>query len=429
MPPPLPSHHRGMTANPVRPSRYRPGKAIAEEPSSLEQQRRQAPKASSFPAGAAKIARGVKDVKIEEEEADEDEEGFVTEEEEEEEEEAKPAKAAAPVAGDRVAAPARTATKDKRNNAPGQTQNGQAASGTVVDTSAETEARRIQRQEKADALIREQLEKDAIARSEANRAWDDDELEVGEEGAIDDTDGKDPEAEYAAWKLRELKRIKREREAIEAAEKEREEVERRRNLTAEERDREDREYLAKQEEEKEANRGQAGYMQRYFHKGAFFSEDMQREGLAQRNIMGAKFADDVSRETLPQYMQIRDMTKLGKKGRTRYRDLKSEDTGRFGEGFQNRSRHRDGGAPIGITDERFMPDRDRDERPKGPTGANASAVRERRRSRSRSYSPRRERRDRSADRYRPDTSSRRKRSPSPYEDREKRRRVSVSPER
>ncbi|OJJ77340.1 hypothetical protein ASPBRDRAFT_50247 [Aspergillus brasiliensis CBS 101740] len=441
MPPPLPSHHRGMTANPVRPSRYRPGKAIAEEPSSseeedeaeeeakkeaerqrqqerrrLEQQRRQAPKASSFPAGAAKIARGVKDVKIEEE-ADEDEEGFVTEDEEEEE--VKPAKAAAPVAGDRVpaaaAAPGRTATvkdeseeeeeeedeeeesseeesssedeaprrvllrptfikKDKRNNAPAQTQNGQAATGTVVDTSAETEARRIQRQEKADALIREQLEKDAIARSEANRAWDDDELEVGEEGAIDDTDGKDPEAEYAAWKLRELKRIKREREAIEAAEKEREEVERRRNLTAEERDREDREYLAKQEEEKEATRGQSGFMQRYFHKGAFFNEDMEREGLAQRNVMGARFVDDVSRETLPQYMQIRDMTKLGKKGRTRYRDLKSEDTGRFGEGFQNRSRHRDGGGPpIGVTDERFMPDRDRDERPKGPTGANASA--------------------------------------------------------
>jgi microfibrillar-associated protein 1 len=304
-------------------------------------------------------------------------------------------------------------------------------------------------------LVREQLEKEAIARTTANRAWDDDEVvEAGEEGAIDDRDGVDPEAEYAAWKLRELKRIKREREAIEAAEKEREEIERRRNLTAEEREREDREFIEKQKQEKEASRGQTGFMQRYFHKGAFFRDDLEREGLDKRNVMGQRFADDVARETLPEYMQIRDMTKLGKKGRTRYKDLRSEDTGRFGDGFDNRSRRREA-APLGIRDERFLPDRPEDG-PKGPTGANASTVRERRRSRSRSYSPRRDRqrdrrdnrhdsrrdsyggddrygdrdrrdrsrdRNRSRDRYRPDTSSRRKRSPSPYDDRDKRRRT------
>lgn len=243
-------------------------------------------------------------------------------------------------------------------------------------------------------------------------------MEAEEEGAIDDRDGIDPEGEYAAWKLRELKRVKREREAIEEAEKEREEIERRRNLTAEERDAEDREYLAKQKEEREATRGEAGYMQRYFHKGAFFRDDLEREGLDQRNVMGRRFADDVNRETLPQYMQVRDMTKLGKKGRTRYRDLKSEDTGHFGEGYQNR--RRDNAPPIGITDERFMPDRGDDRGPRGPTGANASAVRPRRMSRSRSRSPRRDRNDRSRSR------ERRKRSPSPYEDRDKRRRVDSS---
>ncbi|PWY67196.1 hypothetical protein BO70DRAFT_366382 [Aspergillus heteromorphus CBS 117.55] len=511
MPPPLPSHHRGMTANPLKPSRYRPGKAVPEEPSSseeeedeeeaaeklrqqqerrrLEAQRRQAPKASSFPAGAAvtgKPVKGAKSVKFQEGEEDEDEEGFVTEDEEEDERATKTG-VRPPVAGDRVAVPAGQRIgkeggeeededeeeeggseeeeesseeesssedeaprrvllrptfikKDKRNATPNEAQNGQGGPGTVADSAAESEARRAQRQEKADSLVKEQLEKAAIARSEANKAWDDDELEVGEEGAIDDTDGKDPEAEYAAWKLRELKRIKREREAIEVAEKEREEVERRRGLTAEERDREDREFIAKQEEEREATRGQAGYMQRYFHKGAFFNDDMQREGLDKRNAMGARFVDDVSRETLPQYMQIRDMTKLGKKGRTRYKDLRSEDTGRFGDEFGNRPRRRDD-APLGITDERFMPDRG-DDRPTGPTGANASVVRQRRRSRSRSSSPRRDRyrdrsrdrnddrhRDRSADRYRPE-SSRRKRSPSPYDDRDKRRRMrSVSQER
>ncbi|KAA8652615.1 hypothetical protein EYZ11_010832 [Aspergillus tanneri] len=495
MPPPLPSSHRGMTANPIRPGRYRPGKPIAEEPSSeeedeeeydeekikeeerrrQEQQRqrerqrqlarsRAAPKASSFPAGA--VTKWVKNVSLEEDE-DDDEEGFVTEEEEDNEEDQQQVKVAPRVAGDsegaagkvRISEPTERIgkeeedeeeeeeesseeesssedeaprrimlrptfiKKDERNNAK-HVQDGQGTAPKVATASAtETDSRR---KEKADMLLRDQLEKDAIARNTANRAWDDDELEHGEEGSIDDKDGVDPEGEYAAWKLRELKRIKREREAIETAEKEREEIERRRNLTAEEREREDSEFIAKQKEEKEATRGQTGFMQRYFHKGAFFRDDMEREGLDQRNIMGARFADDVARETLPQYMQIRDMTKLGKKGRTRYRDLKTEDTGRFGDGFNNRFRRRDG-VPEGITDERFIPDR-RDDRPTGPTGANAGPVRERRRSSSRSYSPRRGRRDRYdrerlGDQHRPDDSSRRKRSPSPYEDRDKRRRV------
>ena len=500
MPPPLPSAHRGMTANPLKPSRYRPGKPVAEEPSSEEEeeeeedeaatkareeeerrrraeaQRRQrqvAPKASSFPAG--KITKGVQDVKIDEKEEDDDEEGFVTDEDEEEDQTTAAPKGAPRVAGDKAGVPVQAPVppagedkgedeqeeeeeeeeeeesseeesssedeapkrvllrptfikKDKRNAQDTST----TAGASAPDTTAEAAKQEALRKEKADTLIRDQLEKAAIERNEARKQWDDDEAEVGEEGAIDDTDGLDAEGEYAAWKLRELKRVKREREEIEASEKEREEVERRRNLTAEEREREDREFISKQQEEKDATRGQSGFMQRYFHKGAFFRDDLEREGLDKRNVMAHRFVDDVSRETLPQYMQVRDMTQLGKKGRTRYRDLKSEDTGRFGEGFDNRRRRPDG-PPIGITDERFMPDRPDNDRSKGPTGANASAVRERRRSRSRSYSPRRrdrnggrerERsRDRGGDRYRPEGGSRRKRSPSPYDDRDKRRRM------
>lgn len=500
MPPPLPSAHRGMTANPLKPSRYRPGKPVAEEPSSEEEeeeeedeaatkareeeerrrraeaQRRQrqvAPKASSFPAG--KITKGVQDVKIDEKEEDDDEEGFVTDEDEEEDQTTAAPKGAPRVAGDKAGVPVQAPVppagedkgedeqeeeeeeeeeeesseeesssedeapkrvllrptfikKDKRNAQDTST----TAGASAPDTTAEAAKQEALRKEKADTLIRDQLEKAALERNEARKQWDDDEAEVGEEGAIDDTDGLDAEGEYAAWKLRELKRVKREREEIEASEKEREEVERRRNLTAEEREREDREFISKQQEEKDATRGQSGFMQRYFHKGAFFRDDLEREGLDKRNVMAHRFVDDVSRETLPQYMQVRDMTQLGKKGRTRYRDLKSEDTGRFGEGFDNRRRRPDG-PPIGITDERFMPDRPDNDRSKGPTGANASAVRERRRSRSRSYSPRRrdrnggrerERsRDRGGDRYRPEGGSRRKRSPSPYDDRDKRRRM------
>jgi microfibrillar-associated protein 1 len=466
MPPPLPSSHRGMTKNPLKPSRYRPGKAIPEEPSSEEEEeeedeeaqkeeerrkrieaqrrRQQAPKASSFPAAAV----------AQQEEDDEDEEGFVTDEEDgkpapapkaaqstddltpgsktapapttaesdeeegEEEEEEEEEESSEEESSSEDEAPRRMLIrptfikKDKRN----QESAGQTKAQSQAEAEAEEAKRAAQRQEKADMHIRDQLEKAAIARSSANRAWDDDELiEADDEEAIDDKDNLDPEAELAAWKLRELKRVKRERLAIEESEKEREEIERRRNLTAEERDREDSEFIAKQKEDRDANRGQTGFMQRYFHKGAFFRGDLEAEGLDRRELMGARFEDDVNRDTLPQYMQVRDMTKLGKKGRTRYRDLKSEDTGRFGDGLENR-RRRDG-PPEGVTDERFMPDH-HDDRDRGPTGANASAVKTRRFSRSRS--PRRDRRD---DRDRSASRERRKRSPSPYEDREKRRRV------
>lgn len=482
-----------MTANPLKPGRYRPGKPIAEDPSSSEEEeegeeedgaakkakeeeerrkrieaQRQQPKATSFPTGAAgKITRGVKDVKIDErEDEDEDEEGFVTDEDEEEQGEEKGAAKTAPrvtgaapesvpesvpatgedkeeeeeeeeeeesseeeeeessedEAPQRVLLRPTFIKKDKRAQEPyNQDQSTATTTAPAADTTATAEAHKAQRQEKADTLVRQQLEKDALERSAASKQWDDDEAEVAEEAAINDTDNLDPEAEYAAWKLRELKRVKRSRELIEASEKEREEVERRRNLTTEEREREDSEFLSKQKEEKEATRGQTGFMQRYFHKGAFFRPELESEGLDRRNIMGRRFVDDVSRETLPQYMQVRDLTQVGKKGRTRYRDLRSEDTGRFGEGFDRRSGRRDGQPPIGVTDERFLPDRERER--KGPTGANASAVRERRRSRSRSRSRRRDRDHDRGDRYRPDGGSRRKRSPSPYDDRDKRRRM------
>lgn len=459
-----------MTANPLKPvKRYRPGKALVEEHSSEEsddeeqiaqeeerrkkeeaaakrrqqqQQRPAPPKASSFPG----ITKGVQKVQIEEEEDEDDDEGFVTEEEEEE-----PAPAA--VAKPAVAQPAVIAQqpaptlpaeekeeseeesseesseeessedeqpkrillrptfikKDKRKETSQNTEH----QTTITDSAASAESRRAQRQELANDLVRDQLEKEAAARVAGKKAWDEDENVAAEEEALDDRDGLDPEAEYAAWKLRELKRVKRQREVIEEAEREREEIERRRNLNPEEREREDREFIEKQKEEKEAGRGQAGYMRRYFHKGAFFRDDLEKEGLDKRDLMGARFADDTSREVLPEYMQIRDMTKLGKKGRTRYKDLRSEDTGRWGEGFSDRPRRpRDEGL-VGITDERFLPDSHRRDENTGPTGANASAVRDRRRDQSRD-------RDRRRD---DDQRDYRKRSHSPDDDRDKRRRV------
>ncbi|KAJ5909111.1 hypothetical protein N7495_001793 [Penicillium taxi] len=443
---PLPQSSRRMTANPLKPvNRHRVGKPLVESPESDEeeddieeqeeqkrleaeaqaqrrrqQQQQQARQRSAAAPKPEKQQDDDEDGFVTEEE-DEDEDGSVvapgqaglepntlseavpqSESEEESEEESSEEESSSEDEAPRVLLRPTFIKKDKRDAIKSQSQTG------VADSAAENDARYEQRQEQVDQLIRDELEKNAIAHSAAKKAWDDDE-EIGEnEEAIDDTDGKDPEAEYAAWKLRELKRVQRSRAVFEEAEKERAEKERRQNLTAAEREREDSDFVAKQREERDASRGQTGYMQKYFHKGAFFRDTQESEGLDQRTLMGRAFVDDVARENLPQYMQIRDMTKLGKKGRTRYRDLRSEDTGTFGSGLVDNRRRRDGDAPVGISDDRFKPDYHGDGRGQGsgPTGANASVVRRRRsKSRSRSRSPRR------------------KRSPSPYEDRDKRRRV------
>jgi len=243
-------------------------------------------------------------------------------------------------------------------------------------------------------------------------------------------------------KLRELKRIKRHREQIEAKEKELAEVERRRNLTEEERRAEDEAHLAKQKEERDG-RGKMEYLQKYYHKGAFFQEDMEKAGLSNRDIMGGHFVDEIrNRELLPKSLQMRDMTKLGRKGASKYKDLKTEDTGQWGQ-FADTRPGKGGFDRFG--DERFRPDYDRGE--DGGRGANSIPLGERRpvplqpqqlhdrpkgreddrpdwdrprggrRSRSRSQSPRRD-----GDRYR----DRRKRSTSRERDRydgDKRRRI------
>ena len=400
-----------MTANPVKPARYRPGKPVAEEHSSEDEyetedeeqtQKQQPPrpsapppKASSFPTDAAKIANNLRNVdlnarkqqaaaeeasrlKAEQIQREKEEEGFETAESEESEgregsegsdeesESGSEESSSEDEASKKLLRP--TFIKKEKRKDGGGTVNGMNEDDAWAAQEAERKA-------KADAVIQEQLERDVAARAAGKKDWDDDEDVDAEE--VNDADDIDPETERAAWKLRELKRVKRDREAIEEAEKEREEIERRRNLTKEEREAEDREFLEQQKEEREG-KGKMGYMQKYFHKGAFFQDDAKAEGLDRRDIMGSRYQDDVvNRELLPEYMQIRDMTRLGRKGRTKYKDLKSEDTGRWGQS-NNTGPRRDT-----TLDERFQPDRDGGGGGggggnKGPSGANSTAVGERR---------------------------------------------------
>ncbi|KIV93276.1 hypothetical protein PV10_04502 [Exophiala mesophila] len=364
---------------------------------------------------------------------------------------------------DRLAPPAhktdQPTANDSNTPAPPSHSHSHSHSPSIsTDPSQQDSARRLAQ---AELLIKDKLERDAAARLLGKKAWDDDD-DLDPDSLVDDTDNLDPAAEYAAWKLRELQRLKRDREAMIAREKEIEEIERRRNLTAEEREREDAEFINNQKQEKEANRSatEAQYMARYHHKGAFFQGDEAAEILKRRDIMGAKFEDQVSdKSLLPEYMQLRDMTKLGKKGRTRYTDLKGQDTGRFGDDvkkWRGSSDYRGGGVGGGGRgqgdidtrglDERFLPDRDRGgpsggrSNPSGPTGANASSIGggggrknrdrggARSRSRERSHSPRRRRPSRSQS---PESRKRRRHVDDDYrdrdQDRDRDRRRPVSP--
>lgn len=104
--------------------------------------------------------------------------------------------------------------------------------------------------------------------------------------------------------------------------------------------------------------------------------------------MGARFEDDVqNRELLPKALQLRDMTRLGRKGASKYRDLRSEDTGRWGDHLRRDDRPgRGGGGGFDSyrVDDRFKSDRERDNRDggrggdrTGPGGANAIPLGER----------------------------------------------------
>ena len=388
-----------MTANPVKPSRYRAGKATRQE-SSSESDASDAEEPTEAPVppppkatSAGKLTSNLQkvDLNARRREAEDTErrriaaqqaeqtaveEGFVTEgesdgdedaasgadsdgESESDEEEEESSEEEAPR---RLMMRPKFVPKSKR--------------GAATDTQDQEEENRLAeeaaRKQATDEMVEEQIKRDLAAKAVGKKHWDDQE---NEDSDVDTTDGLDPEAEEAAWKVRELKRMKRARTAIEEREKELAEVERRRNLTEEERQAEDNAHLAKQKDEKDS-RGKMSYMQKYFHKGAFFQEETEAAGLLERDIMGSRIQDDVrNREALPEYLQRRDMTKLGRKGASKYKDMRAEDTGRWGN-LDDGRRKPDSRF---VADDRFQADDDRfrpDER--GARGANTVPLGERR---------------------------------------------------
>jgi len=136
------------------------------------------------------------------------------------------------------------------------------------------------------------------------------------------SDDENEEAEYESWKLRELKRVKRDREEREARQKERDEVEALANMTAEERHSALRNNPRKVTNEKV--KGKHKFMQKYYHRGAFFME--KDEDIYSRDFAAPTLDDHFDKTVLPKVMQVKN---FGRSGRTKYTHLVDQDTTNF----------------------------------------------------------------------------------------------------
>lgn len=152
-------------------------------------------------------------------------------------------------------------------------------------------------------------------------------IELEANAADVDTDDETNEAEeYEAWKGREIARIKRDREDRDAVLKEREEIERVRNMTEEER----REWERKNPKPAATTKQKWRFMQKYYHKGAFFqSTPDDRAGTAgadeifRRDFSSPTGEDKMDKTILPKVMQVKH---FGRSGRTKWTHLVNEDT-------------------------------------------------------------------------------------------------------
>lgn len=153
---------------------------------------------------------------------------------------------------------------------------------------------------------------------------------LNEDASIEDIDTDDElnEAEeYESWKNREMARIKRDREERYARLKEKEEIDRVRNMTEEER----REWEKKNPKPSlQKSKQKWNFMQKYYHKGAFFqeggddvSQSAGRDAIYTRDFSAPTGEDKMDKSILPKVMQVKH---FGRSGRTKWTHLVNEDT-------------------------------------------------------------------------------------------------------
>jgi len=144
----------------------------------------------------------------------------------------------------------------------------------------------------------------------------------------DDNDEVDATTEYEQWKIRELKRIKKDKEERQEREKEKQEIIRRRNLTEEQRQEENRRLGTDESERPERQKYQ--FMQKYYHKGAYFQHKAKGDAkhIFNRDYNAPTPEELIDKSAMPAVLQKR-RGDFGKKGNTKYTHLTAEDTTNF----------------------------------------------------------------------------------------------------
>lgn len=115
-------------------------------------------------------------------------------------------------------------------------------------------------------------------------------------------------------------------------EKERTELDRIRNMTEEER-RQDARLNPKQVTNKAA-KGKYKFLQKYYHRGAFYLDDEQ--DVFKRDFAQATLEDHFDKTILPKVMQVKN---FGRCGRTKYTHLVDQDTTQFDSPWYSDTTH------------------------------------------------------------------------------------------
>ncbi|CAM9162266.1 unnamed protein product, partial [Phaeothamnion confervicola] len=133
-----------------------------------------------------------------------------------------------------------------------------------------------------------------------------------------------------ACQVRELVRVKRDRDERERLLREKEDTERRRNMTAEQRAIEDKligKFFLLPRKNRPKEKEKWRYLQKYYHKGAFYMDDetvqKQPEDVRRRDYSAPTLEDKFNKEAMP------EVRNFGRSGRTKWKHLAAEDTTDF----------------------------------------------------------------------------------------------------
>jgi microfibrillar-associated protein 1 len=158
----------------------------------------------------------------------------------------------------------------------------------------------------------------------------------------DDDDSNDQEKEYEHWKERELKRIWRDHS--QELEKE--------GLVSPWEEKEQEAVSVDNDASKSSTKSSYRYLQKYYHKGAFFQETLapgvMKEDIYNRDFNEATGEDRMDRTVLPDVMQVR---KYGFASQTKHRHLLEDDTSDKSHPWFKEQKHRDKSLKDGSEEE------------------------------------------------------------------------------